>query len=106
MKHHDLVWRVLSGIPIEVFDDEDYSVWSSDLWELVTPRPSGDFVGQRTIGSANIISAYNLFYLKLIANGENASNALADFKDTLAYLEQHKLIRRRPDKVRSTFRAV
>lgn len=106
MKHHDLVWRVLSGIPVEVFDEENHSVWSSDLWELVTPRPSGDYVGQRTIGSANIISAYNLFYIKILSSGEDPSNALSDFKDTLHYLEANKLIRRRPDKVRATFKTV
>jgi hypothetical protein len=106
MKHNDLVWRILSGIPIEVFDDENHSVWSSELWELVTPRSSGDFVGQRTIGSANIISAYNLFYLKLLSSGDSSKNALSDFKDTLSYLEQNKLIRRRPERVRATFKTV
>ena len=106
MKHHDLVWRILSGIPIEVFDDENHSVWSSELWELVATRSSGDFVGQRTIGSANINSAYNLFYLKLLASGDDAGNALSDFKDTLSYLEQNKLIRRRPDRIRATFKTV
>jgi hypothetical protein len=106
MKHHDLVWKILSGIPVEVFDDEDYSVWSSDLWELVAPRSAGDFVGQRTIGSANIISAYNLFHLKLISSGETSENALAEFKATLEYLEQHKFIRRRPDRIRATFKTV
>jgi hypothetical protein len=106
MKHHELVWRILSGIPVEVFDDVDHSVWSSELWELVVPRSVGDFAGQRTIGSANIISAYNLFYLKTISSGETAENAIAQFKDTLEYLEQNKLIRRRPDRVRATFRTV
>lgn len=106
MKHYDLVWKILSGIPIEVFDDENHSVWSSELWELVNPRPSGDYVGQRTIGSANILSAYNLFYLKLLASGDDASSAMEDFKQTLAYLEQQKFIRRRPDRIRATFRAV
>jgi hypothetical protein len=106
MKHNELVWRILSGIPIEIFDDDNHSVWNSELWELVSPRSSGDYAGQRTIGSANIISAYNLFYLKLIASGEDAQNALSDFKDTLTYLEHNKLIRRRPDKLRATFKTV
>jgi hypothetical protein len=106
MKHHELVWKILSGIPVEVFDDENHSVWSSELWELVTPRPSGDFVGQRTIGSANLITAYNLFYLKLLSSGDDSSCALDDFKSTLNYLEQNKLIRRHPEKIRATFRAV
>ena len=106
MKHHELVWKILSGIPVEVFDEESYSVWSSELWELVVPRSTGDFIGKRTIGSANIISAYNLFYIKLISSGQSSENALADFKTTLDYLEQNKLIRRRPDHIRATFRAV
>lgn len=106
MKHHDLVWRILSGIPIEVFDESDRSVWSSELWELVTPRNAGDHAGQRTIGSANIVSAYNVFYLKLLATQDSVDNALLDFKNTLAYLETHKLIRRRPETLRSTFRTV
>jgi hypothetical protein len=106
MKHNDLVWRILSGIPVEVFDEENHSVWSSDLWELVTPRPSGDYVGQRTIGSANIVSAYNLFYLKSISEGADNGDILLDFKATLEYLEQQKLIRRRPDKLRATFKTV
>lgn len=106
MKHHELVWRILSGIPIEVFDESDHSVWSSELWELVTPRSIGDHAGQRTIGSANIVSAYNVFYLKLLANHDSVDNALLDFKNTLAYLETNKLIRRRPEMVRSTFRTV
>lgn len=106
MKHHDLVWRILSGIPIEVFDEDDHSVWSSDLWELVQPRPSGDYVGQRTIGSANIISAYNLFYLRILSSGESIVDPLSEFKATLEYLESNKLIRRRPDRVRATFKTV
>lgn len=106
MKHNDLVWRILSGIPVEVFDEDNHSVWSSELWELVAPRPSGDYVGQRTIGSANIVSAYNLFYLKCLSDGEENGNILLEFKTTLDYLEQQKLIRRRPDKVRATFKTV
>lgn len=106
MKHYDLVWRVLSGIPIEVYDDETHSVWSSDLWELVAPRPEGDYAGQRTIGSANMLSAYNLFCLKLISSGEGSSDSLSEFKATLEYLESSKLIRRRPERVRATFKAV
>jgi hypothetical protein len=106
MKHNDLVWRILSGIPVEVFDEEEHSVWSSDLWELTVPRSTGDFTGQRTIGSANIMSAYNLFYLKLLSSGESSENAIAEFKNTLDYLEQNKLIRRRPDRIRATFKTV
>jgi hypothetical protein len=106
MRHYDLVWRILSGIPIEVYDETDYSVWSSEMWELVAARTEGDFAGQRTIGSANIISAYNLFHLKMIANHETVDNTLAEFKSTLDYLEKNKLIRRRPEKLRSTFKTV
>jgi hypothetical protein len=106
MRYHELVWRIVSGIPVEVFDEENHSVWSSELWELVSPRTSGDYAGQRIIGSANLVSAYNIFYLKSISDGIEMSDLLAEFKTTLHYLEQQKLIRRRPDKVRATFKTV
>jgi hypothetical protein len=95
----------VSGIPVEVFDEENHSVWSSDLWELVTPRAEGDYVGKRTIGSANIVSAYNLLHLKLLADN-NTSDSLQVFKHSLEELQAHNLVRRRPERVREGFRAV
>lgn len=103
-----LVWRVLSSLPIEVYDEENNAVWSSDLWELVNPRTEGDYKGERTIGSANVVSAYNLLHLQLIAqeNTENEINSRAEFIATLEDLQKHNLIRKRPERLRKTFRIV
>lgn len=100
-----LVWKVLSGIPIDVFDDESGEIWEGSLWELVVPRSAGDYAGSREIGSANLISAYNLLYLKIIMNS-SAAETLERFKTVLETLESRKLIRKRPDKVRQTFKVV
>lgn len=101
----DLVWRVLSGIPIDVFDEDTHEVWQGAVWELVLPRREGDYAGSRTVGSANLISAYNLLHLKLIASSTN-NQTIEQFKTILTALEQRKLIRRRPDIVRQTFKVV
>ena len=37
-----LVWKILGGMPVEVFDEDDGSVWENTMWELVRPRPEGD----------------------------------------------------------------
>jgi hypothetical protein len=101
----ELVWRVLSGIPIEIFDEDTHEVWQGAVWELVVARKEGDYIGSRTIGSANLVSAYNLLHLKLIAS--SASNeTIEQFKTILTTLEKRKLIRRRPDVVRQTFKVV
>ena len=101
------MWKVLSGIPIEVFDEENHSVWSSDLWELVQPRTEGDYVGKRTIGSANIVSAYNLLHLKLIGDQTGESvDSLTLFRSVLEELQANNLIRRKPERVRELFRTV
>ncbi len=100
-----LVWKVLSGIPVEVFDEESHSVWSSDLWELVQPRTDGDYQGKRTIGSANIVSAYNLLHLKLLADSNN-NDSLTIFKTTLEELQKANLVRQRPERVREKFKTV
>ena len=101
------MWKVLSGIPIEVYDDVDHSVWDNDVWELVIPRFEGDYSGKRTIGSANIISAYNLLHLKLLADLEGGEvDSLALFRASLDELCQLGLIRKRPETVRKTFRTV
>lgn len=101
------MWKVLSGIPIEVYDDVDHSVWDNQLWELVAPRTEGDYVGRRTIGSANIISAYNLLHLKLIADSQGEQvDSFSLFKSCLDELNNASLIRRRPERIRQSFRTV
>lgn len=107
------VWSVLSGMPVEVFDEENYSVWESDLWELVSPRTEGDFKGSRIIGSANIITAFNLIHQKILIrqlqetqNADYSSHNLEIFKQILEHLQQQKLIRKKPHRVRQTFQVV
>lgn len=100
-----LVWRILSGIPIDVYDDETNSVWEGGTWELVSPRTTGDYSGSRVIGSANIVSAYSLLYLKLISK-RTPEAILAMYHDILKQLELQKLIRRRPDVVRQSFKVI
>ena len=101
------MWKILSGIPVEVFDEETHSVWANDLWELVTPRTEGDYAGQRTIGSANIITAYNLLHLKIVESNEGGEiDSLALFRNAVEHLREQKLIRKRPERVRETFKTV
>ena len=105
--YSQLVWKVLSALPIEVYDDVDHSVWDNELWELVIPRTEGDYVGKRTIGSANIISAYNLLHLKLITDDEGEQvDSFSLFRSCLNELNKLNLIRRRPERVRQSFRTV
>lgn len=108
-QYKDLVWKVLSGLPIEVYDEENYSVWENELWELVSPRPEGDFVGTRIIGSANIVAALNILHQKVLivnSRNEDASHITEIFKEILEELQREKLIRRKPDKIRETFKVV
>jgi hypothetical protein len=101
----ELVWKVLSGIPIDIFDEDTHEVWEGAVWELALPRNEGDYSGSREIGAANLVSAYNLLHLKLIA-ASNSHQTLEQFKQILTLLETRRLIRRRPDRVRQTFKVV
>ena len=65
-KAKKLIYKVLSSMPIDVFDDEEGTVWESTNFELYSPRPEGDFEGSREIGAANIVSAFNLLHQKMI----------------------------------------
>lgn len=99
----DLVYRVVSGNPIEVFDEEKQSVWNCTLWELSAPRDFGTYKDVRKIGSANLITAYNLLTIKLYSS---ELNALDVFKQCLAELERRERIRKIPETVRKTFKVV
>lgn len=101
----DLVWRILSGIPIDVYDDEANSVWEGGTWELADARTVGDYAGSRAIGSANIVSAYSLLYLKLISTHTPQQIMLA-YKSAIDILESRRLIRKRPDIVRQSFKVI
>ena len=108
-----IVWNILKGMPIEVFDEDEGSVWENDTYELVRPRTEGDFEGTRIIGSANIITALNMINQKLVINNvanEDIRNT-ADlsyqlFAEVIDELQERKLIRRIPTKVRSTFKVI
>lgn len=105
--YSQIVWKVLSGLPIEVYDDTNHSVWENELWELVLPRSEGDYVGKRTIGSANIISAYNLLHLKLLTDNQSIDvDSYELFRSCLDELVTHNLIRRSPASVRKSFKTV
>lgn len=99
----ELVWRILSANPIEVYDEEKKSVWQSKLWELSVPRVSGAYSGERKIGSANMITAYNLLTLKLCCKPEETSHV---FKQCLTELETQNRIRYNPEAKRKTFKVV
>ena len=64
-KAKKLIWKVLSSMPIDVFDDDEGSIWESSSYELNNPRPEGDYEGSREIGAANLVSAFNLLHQKI-----------------------------------------
>ena len=93
-KAKKLIWKVLSSMPIDVFDDDEGSIWE--------------------IGAANLVSAFNLLHQKMLiaelSNDDGFSDcgeeALDLFKDVMDDFEQEKLIRKRPEHVRETFRVI
>jgi hypothetical protein len=106
-----IVWKVLRGMPIEVFDDENYSVWENCVWELVDSRLEGDFKGSRVIGSANVVAALNILHQKILvryteAEEDTTKISMSLFKNILEALSEQKLIRRKPEKLRQTFKIV
>ena len=108
-----IVWNILKGMPIEVFDEEEGSVWENDTYELVLPRTEGDFEGTRIIGSANIVTALNMLNQKLVINNvanddikNTADISYELFAEVLDELQSRKLIRKIPTKVRSTFKLI
>ena len=108
-----IVWNILSAMPIEVYDDDSGDLWENDTWELVNERVDGDFAGTRVIGSANIITALNMIHQKLVINrlSVNDNNSSSDmshkmFEDVMHYLVTNKKIRKRPEKIRQTFKVI
>jgi len=108
----DLVWRILSGMPVEVFDDDDGSVWENEQWELVSPRREGDFAGSRAIGSANLVTALNLIHQKILIHRSSSDTtsssdtSMSMFNVAMQQLQDNHLVRRKPNKVRETFKIV
>ena len=113
-KHHvQLVWNILKGMPIEVFDDEQEQIWENDTYELVTSRDEGDFKGSRAIGSANLVTALNIINQKIVIENladrnirHSADIAQKLFAEIIEHLQKEKLIRKIPAKVRQTFKLI
>jgi len=113
-KHHvQLVWNILKGMPIEVFDDEEKQIWENDTYELVTSRDEGDFKGSRAIGSANLVTALNIINQKIVIENladrnirHSADIAQKLFAEIIEQLQKEKLIRKIPAKVRQTFKLI
>ena len=108
----DLVWKILAGMPVEVFDEDDGTVWENEQWELVTPRSEGDYAGSRAIGSANLVTALNLIHQKILihrSSSEERSSAdtsMSMFNAAMQQLQDNRLVRRKPNKVRDTFKII
>lgn len=116
MKQDDackMVWNILKGMPIEVYDEDEGSIWENDTYELVRLRTEGDFEGTRMIGSANLVTALNMLNQKLVITNV-ANNNISDtaeqsyklFQEVLDELQSKKYIRKIPTKVRSTFKVI
>jgi RIO-like serine/threonine protein kinase len=100
-------------MPIEVFDEDEGTVWENDTYELVRPRREGDYEGTRMIGSANIVAALNMLNQKLVINNvanedilNTAEISFEVFSKVIDELQTKKLIRKIPTKVRSTFKLI
>ncbi len=110
-----IVRRIITGLPIEIFDDEQDTVSSVPDYELVEARPEGDCVGSREIGSANMVMAYNLLYQKLVASQwkhggstkhDNYLLAKKLFDESMVELQSERTIRKKPELQRKSFRIV
>ena len=103
---NDLVWKILSGMPVEVFDDDSGDIWYNDSYELVNPRREGDLIGSREIGSANLVTALNLIHQKLLIKSTSDSTDLSMkmFNEAMFNLQEQRFIRRKPAKMRESFK--
>lgn len=104
----DLVWKIIGGMPVEVFDEDTDEVWENGVWELVNLRPEGDFAGTRVIGSANLVSALNMLFQKMLINSPSVTSddSMKLFNLALDQLQERKLIRRKPERVRESFKVI
>lgn len=105
MNKIDMVYRILSGPPIDILEEDSNIVFESNIWELVQARATGDHAGSRKIGAANLVTAYN-FVLTINSEAKNSIPAMQVFSEILCELSNNKLIRQIPDLVRTTFKAV
>ena len=113
-KARKLIYKVLSSMPIDVFDEDEGTVWETGNYELFDPRPEGDYEGSREIGAANIVSAFNLLHQKMLIAELSSDDGFSDcgeealdmFKDVMDDFEKEKLIRKRPEHIRENFKVI
>ena len=113
-KAKKLIYKVLSSMPIDVFDDDEGTVWESSNFELYNPRPEGDFEGSREIGAANIVTAFNLLHQKMLIAELSKDDGFSDcaeecfelFTNVMDDLQETNLIRKRPEVIRETFKVI
>ena len=60
------------------------------------------------LGSANLVSALNMLYQKMLINSSTATSedSMILFNHALQDLQDRKLIRKKPEKVRELFKVV
>lgn len=105
-----LVFRIVSGIPLSLFDEEHEVFWSVPDLELVEERTEGTYKGSREIGSGNLVAAFNLLYQKSIANSSEYEDfqlfMFEFFKKVINHLQSENKIRKKPELVRQQFKVV
>lgn len=109
----DTISTVLLGEPVTIYDENSSCTLENELWELVQPRSSGGYQHSRVIGSANIAVAFNFVRQSIIIEqlrSNETSNSLERcielFNAALLHLQQNKLIRKKPHRVRQSFKVI
>jgi len=111
---YKLIRKVITSMPIDVWDDDTGEVWEACTWELFDPRPEGDCAGSREIGAANLISAFNLLHQKMLISELSKEDfdetieyrSLELFKEIMEQLEKERIIRKTPTSLRENFKVI
>lgn len=111
---YKLIRKVITSMPIDVWDDDTEEVWEACTWELFDPRPEGDCAGSREIGAANLISAFNLLHQKMLISELSKEDfdetieyrSLELFKEIMEQLEKERIIRKTPTSLRENFKVI
>jgi hypothetical protein len=111
---YKLIRKVVTSMPIDVWDEDTGEVWEACTWELFDPRPEGDCAGSREIGAANLISAFNLLHQKMLISELSKEDfdetieyrSLELFKEIMEQLEKERIIRKTPTSLRENFKVI
>jgi hypothetical protein len=111
---YKLIRKVVTSMPIDVWDEDTGEVWEACTWELFDPRPEGDCAGSREIGAANLISAFNLLHQKMLISELSKEDfdetieyrSLDLFKEIMEQLEKERIIRKTPTSLRENFKVI